>query len=210
MFAALLLLNGLGQGMVSAPNTSPITGSVPSECRGVASGMRSTFQDSSTALSVGVFFSPMVPGLASSLPHTLGQGLQAHGVPTGAAERAASLPPASTLFATFLGNNPIQHLLASDGTLEHVSAEHVSAAQRAVLTGHTFFPRLVSGPFHHSLTIVFGVAAGMATISAVASALRGGRRPDLDNLDTGPSPADRPTAPTETPETSQAWPNSAS
>ena len=202
MFAALLLLNGLGQGMFSAPNTSSIMGSVPSEYRGVASGMRSTFQNSGTALSIGVFFSLMVSGLATSLPRTLSHGLQIHGVPSGAAEQAASLPPVSTLFATFLGNNPIQHLLASNGTLDHVTA-----AQRAVLTGHTFFPQLVSGPFHHGLTIVFSVAAGMALVSAVASALRGGHRPDPEP---GPSPADLPPAPAETPERSQAGPNGAS
>ncbi|WSX64582.1 MFS transporter [Streptomyces sp. NBC_00986] len=202
MFAALLLLNGLGQGMFSAPNTSSIMGSVPSEYRGVASGMRSTFQNSGTALSIGVFFSLMVSGLATSLPRTLSHGLQIHGVPAGAAEQAASLPPVSTLFATFLGNNPIQHLLASNGTLDHVTA-----AQRAVLTGHTFFPQLVSGPFHHGLTIVFSVAAGMALVSAVASALRGGHKPDAEPE---PSPAGLPTAPAETPETSQAGPNGAS
>ncbi|MGW3287656.1 MFS transporter [Streptomyces sp. NPDC001002] len=171
LFAALLLLNGLGQGLFSAPNTSSIMGSVPAEFRGVASGMRSTFQNSGTALSIGVFFSLMVSGLASRLPTTLSSGLQANGVPAGAAEHAASLPPVSTLFATFLGNNPIQHLLSADGALDHVSA-----AQRAVLTGHTFFPRLVSGPFHHGLAIVFSVAAGMALVSAVASALRGSHR----------------------------------
>ncbi|MEV5843302.1 MFS transporter [Streptomyces sp. NPDC051985] len=183
LFAALLLLNGLGQGMFSAPNTSSIMGSVPAEYRGVASGMRSTFQNSGTALSIGVFFSLMVSGLASSLPETLKSGLMAHGVPAGSAAHAASLPPVSTLFATFLGNNPIQHLLASEGVLDHVSA-----AQRAVLTGHTFFPQLVSGPFHQGLGIVFGVAAGMALVSAVASALRGGHR-------AGPAPEkpeDRP------------------
>ncbi|MEU6142731.1 MFS transporter [Streptomyces sp. NPDC047081] len=170
-FAALLLLNGLGQGMFSSPNTSSIMGSVPPEYRGVASGMRSTFQNSGTALSIGVFFSLMVSGLASSLPGTLSHGLQAHGVPAAAAEHAASLPPVSTLFATFLGNNPIEHLLTSQGALDHVSE-----SQRAALTGHTFFPQLVSGPFHHGLTIVFSVATGMAVISAVASALRGGHR----------------------------------
>ncbi|MET8955752.1 MFS transporter [Streptomyces sp. NPDC004533] len=171
-FAALLLLNGLGQGMFSSPNTSSIMGSVPPEHRGVASGMRSTFQNSGTALSIGVFFSLMVSGLASSLPTTLRSGLTAHGVPAAAAQHAASLPPVSTLFATFLGNNPIEHLLASGGTLSHLSA-----AQRAALTGHSFFPRLVSGPFHHGLTIVFAVAAGMALVSALASALRGGHAP---------------------------------
>ncbi|MFG3288130.1 MFS transporter [Streptomyces sp. NPDC048179] len=190
LFAALLLLNGLGQGMFSAPNTSSIMGSVPAEYRGVASGMRSTFQNSGTALSIGVFFSLMVSGLASSLPETLKSGLMAHGVPAGSAAHAASLPPVSTLFATFLGNNPIQHLLASEGVLDHVSA-----AQRAVLTGHTFFPQLVSGPFHHGLGIVFGVAAGMALVSAVASALRGGHRAGQDHeepKDRQPAGADRP------------------
>ncbi|MEU9384929.1 MFS transporter, partial [Streptomyces sp. NPDC048279] len=136
LFAALLLLNGLGQGMFSAPNTSSIMGSVPAEYRGVASGMRSTFQNSGTALSIGVFFSLMVSGLASSLPDTLRSGLTAHGVPAASAAHAASLPPVSTLFATFLGNNPIGHLLSSEGVLDHVTS-----AQRAVLTGHTFFPR---------------------------------------------------------------------
>jgi len=202
MFAALLLLNGLGQGMFSAPNTSSIMGSVPSEYRGVASGMRSTFQNSGTALSIGVFFSLMVSGLASSLPGTLSKGLQAHGVPAGAADQAASLPPVSTLFATFLGNNPIQHLLASNGVLDQLSA-----AQRAVLTGHSFFPRLVSGPFHHGLTIVFGVAAGMALVSAIASALRGGHRSEPGPE---PAPAGLPTAPAETPETTQTGPNGSS
>lgn len=171
-FAGLLFLNGLGQGMFSSPNTSSVMGSVPPRYRGVASGMRATFQNSGTALSIGVFFSLMVSGLAATLPSTLGSGLTAHGVPPATAHEVASLPPVSTLFATFLGNNPIAHLLGTGGTLDHLTA-----AQRATLTGHTFFPRLVSGPFHHGLTIVFGVAAGMALVSALASALRGGHEP---------------------------------
>nr|WP_323376204.1 MFS transporter [Streptomyces sp. RB17] len=181
VFAALLLLNGIGQGMFSSPNTSSIMGSVPARHRGVASGMRSTFQNSGTALSIGVFFSLMVSGLASTLPKTLAGGLQAHGVPASTAHEVASLPPVSTLFATFLGNNPIGHLLGDGGTLDHLTT-----AQRTTLTGHTFFPELVSGPFHHGLTIVFGVAAGMALVSALASALRGGHeRPDDDTRHTG-------------------------
>ena len=67
--------------MFSAPNTSAIMSSVPSGQRGVASGMRSTFQNSGTALSIGVFFSLMIAGLAGSLPHTLSAGLQAQAVP---------------------------------------------------------------------------------------------------------------------------------
>ncbi|MFD4970591.1 MFS transporter [Streptomyces sp. NPDC058424] len=190
-FAALLLVSGFGQGMFSAPNTSSIMGSVPPEYRGVASGMRSAFQNSGTALSIGVFFSLMISGLASSLPSALGDGLRAHGVPAAAAEHAASLPPVSTLFATFLGDNPVQHLLGPSGTLDRLSA-----AQQQALTGHTFFPQLVSGPFHHGLTIVFGVAAAMALVSAVASALRGRHRlPDEGSRRPAPLPGKTPAGP---------------
>ncbi|MEO3874122.1 MFS transporter [Nonomuraea sp. B12E4] len=167
VFALLLLFSGLGQGMFSSPNTSSIMGSVPARYRGAASGMRSTFQNSGTALSIGVFFSLMISGLASSLPPTLSTGLQANGVPADTARQLASLPPVSTLFATFLGNNPIEHLLGGP------TLDRLSAAQRDTLTGFGFFPNLVSGPFHHGLVIVFSVAAGMALVSALASALRG-------------------------------------
>ena len=170
-FAGLLLLSGLGQGMFSAPNTSAIMSSVPANQRGVASGMRSTFQNSGTALSIGVFFSLMISGLATTLPHTLNSGLQGQGVPAGVAGDVASLPPVSTLFATFLGNNPISHLLAPSGVLNTLPARNVQA-----LTGKEFFPQLVSGPFHHGLVIVFSAAAVMAVVAATASVLRGKRQ----------------------------------
>jgi MFS family permease len=169
-FAALLVLSGIGQGMFSAPNTSAIMSSVPVDQRGVASGMRATFQNSGTALSIGVFFSLMIAGLASSLPRTLTAGLTAKGVPGPVAANLAHLPPVSTLFAAFLGNNPIGHLLAANGALHDISPPNL-----ATLTGNRFFPELISGPFHHGLAIVFGTAAAMALVAAIASALRGAR-----------------------------------
>ncbi|MDX3234527.1 MFS transporter [Streptomyces sp. ME03-5709C] len=169
-FAGLLLVSGIGQGMFSAPNTSAIMGSVAPEQRGVASGMRSTFQNSGTALSIGLCFSLMIAGLAGSLPRTLESGLRANGVPSGTAEQVAGLPPVSTLFATFLGDNPIGHLLGP-GLLATLPAH-----QAHTLTGTGFFPALVAGPFHHGLVTVFGAATAMALVAALASALRG-RRP---------------------------------
>jgi MFS family permease len=171
-FAILLLFSGIGQGMFSAPNTSAIMGSVPAEDRGVASGMRSTFQNSGTSLSIGVFFSLMIAGLASTLPHTLSSGLQASGVPAATATSVANLPPVSTLFAAFLGDNPIGHLLAPSGVLHTLPAGQV-----ATLTGNRFFPELVSGPFHHGLVTVFIAAAIMAGIAAIASLSRGAGSP---------------------------------
>ncbi|WP_328616378.1 MFS transporter [Amycolatopsis sp. NBC_00355] len=168
-FAALLVVSGIGQGMFSAPNTSAIMSSVPTEQRGVASGMRATFQNSGTSLSIGVFFSLMIAGLAGSLPQTLTSGLQAHGVAANVADGVAQLPPVSTLFAAFLGSNPVGHLLGPD------VLAGLAPGDRATLTGGDFFPQLISGPFHHGLVIVFTAAAVMAVVAAIASASRGAR-----------------------------------
>ena len=168
-FAALIALNGIGNGLYSAPNTTAIMNSVPANQRGGASGMRSMFQNSATVLSIGVFFSLMIVGLASTLPHTLSQGLVSHGVPAGQADQIASLPPVATLFAAFLGYNPIANLLGQH-TLSQLSATNAST-----LTGKEFFPNLISGPFHHGLVIVFTLAIAMAVVGAIASLFRGER-----------------------------------
>ena len=167
-FALLITLNGIGSGMFGAPNSSSIMGSVPARHRGAASGMRSTFQNSGTALSISVFFSLMIVGLAGTLPKTLSAGLTQHGISQTVAHQVATLPPVSSLFASILGLNPIQHLLQPSGALQHVSA-----LNQAQLTGRTFFPNLISAPFHHGLVIVFAMAAALGLVAAVASALRG-------------------------------------
>src|SRR6202046_5251268 len=107
-FALLITANGIGSGMFGAPNSSSIMGSVPARHRGAASGMRSTFQNSGTALSIGVFFSLMIAGLAASLAKPRTDGLPPHGVPYPAARQIGSLPPVSSLFAAVLGVNPVQ------------------------------------------------------------------------------------------------------
>jgi MFS family permease len=169
-FAVLIAANGIGSGMFGAPNSSSIMGSVPARQRGAASGMRSTFQNSGTALSIGIFFSLMIAGLAASLPHTLTRGLLAHGVPSHAAHQIGNLPPVSSLFSTVLGVNPVQHLLSTYGVLSKLPA-----ASREILTGRTFFPGLIAGPFHDGLVVVLIVSASLAAIAALASLLRGGR-----------------------------------
>ena len=170
-FAVLITLNGIGGGMFAAPNSSSIMSSVPASQRGAASGMRSTFQNSGTALSIGIFFSLMVMGLSSHLPAALSSGLQQHGVSAQAAAQVTSLPPVSSLFAAMLGVNPIQHLLSTNGVLSTLSP-----ANQQVLTGREFFPNLLSGPFHQGLVVVFAVAAGLGLLAALASLLRGKRQ----------------------------------
>jgi MFS family permease len=179
VFALLIAANGIGAGMFAAPNSSSIMGSVPASQRGAASGMRATFQNSGTALSIGVFFSLMIAGLASSLPHTLTSGLQQQGVPHQIAHQIGTLPPVSSLFAAVLGVNPIKNLLASHGVLATLPA-----ANKHTLLGSQFFPHLISGPFAGGLAVVFGVATALAVLAGVASLLRGGRHG-------APLPADR-------------------
>jgi MFS family permease len=182
VFAALLLLNGIGSGLFAAPNTAGIMNSVPARQRGAASGMRATFQNAGFVLSIGLFFSLMIAGLAARLPTTLYSGLTANGVPPATAERIAHLPPVGSLFAAFLGYNPIRTLLGP------AALARLSPAQASNLTGTDFFPRLIAGPFQHGLAIVFLAALVMSLVAAGASWLRGGGRYVHEELDQ-PAPA---------------------
>jgi MFS family permease len=169
VFAILLLVNGIGSGLFAAPNTAGIMNAVPARQRGAASGMRATFQNAGFVLSIGLFFSLMIAGLAARLPTTLYSGLTANGVPPDTAERIAHLPPVGSLFAAFLGYNPVRTLLGP------AALEHLSPAEAANLTGTSFFPRLIAEPFQHGLAIVFLAALVMSLVAAAASWLRGGR-----------------------------------
>jgi EmrB/QacA subfamily drug resistance transporter len=168
LFALLIFGNGVGSGLFASPNTSAIMSAVPARHRGSASGMRSTFQNSGMALSIGIFFSLMIAGLASSLPKTLTSGLTAQGVPATVANQVSHLPPVSTMFAALLGYNPVQNLLAPSGVLARLPAHNA-----AVLTGRQFFPHLIADAFHHGLVIVFSAAAIMSVTGALVSLLRG-------------------------------------
>jgi len=188
-FALIIAFNGIGSGLFASPNTSAIMSSVPARHRGVASGMRSTFQNSGMSLSIGIFFSLMIVGLAATLPRTLSAGLRAQGVPAAVAAQVSHLPPVSTVFAALLGFNPVQHLLAHSGVLAELPRHNV-----AVLTGNQFFPHLISGPFHHGLIIVFTAAALMSATGAVVSLLRGGQFYYQDGPASAGPPAPAPAA----------------
>jgi MFS family permease len=170
VFALLIFVAGAGMGLFSAPNAAGIMNSVPAKQRGAASGMLATFQNSGFVLSIGIFFTLMIAGLAATLPTTLTHGLAAQGVPHAVAVKIGSLPPVGSLFAAFLGYNPVAQLLGPTGVLAHLPASNVT-----VLTGKQFFPELISGPFHHGLNIVFVMAICLLVIAAGVSLLRGGR-----------------------------------
>jgi len=167
-FSALLVLIGIGMGLFTSPNQAGIMNSLPPNRRGAGAGMATTFQNSALVLSIGIFFTLMVLGLAGSLPGTLDQGLRAQGVAPEAAQRISQLPPVGLLFSSFLGYNPMHQLLGS-------SINHLSPHQAAYLTSRQYFPQLIAKPFEQGLSEAFDFAIAACLTAAAASWFRGGK-----------------------------------
>jgi MFS family permease len=168
VFALVLAMNGISMGLFASPNRAAVMNSLPPGDRGAGGGMNQTFQNSAQVLSVGIFFSLMIAGLSGSLPHALASGLHAHGVSIHDATRISHTPPVAVLFAAFLGYNPVQHLAGA-----HVLAG-LTAQSRALITGRSFFPHLISLPFRSGLHEAFAFAIVACLVAAAASLLRGG------------------------------------
>ncbi len=183
-FALILALNGIGMGLFASPNSAGVMNSLPPSQRGAGAGMLATFMNSAMVLSIGVFFSLMIVGLASGLPHALLGGLQTHGVSAADAHRVSTLPPVATLFASFLGYNPMATLLGTH------ALHSLPAAQAHLVTGRSFFPHLISGPFHSALVYAFAFAIVACLVGAVASLLRGGQ---YHHAEEATAPAGSPT-----------------
>ncbi len=200
LFGALLFLTGLTMSAFGSPNRAGVMNSLPAQHRGAGSGMNTTFQNSAQVLSIGIFFTLMIIGLTSSLTQNLFHGLVAHGVPAASAERAAHLSPVSTLFAAFLGYDPVQHLIGA-----HVLSQ-ISPAQQHILVGRRFFPSLISSSFRTGLHAALDFAIVASLLAAWASWLRGGRyvyaepeqtQDDTTNNGRDPEQSDNPLVPLE-------------
>jgi MFS family permease len=168
-FAVLLFVTGMCMSTFGSSNRTGVMNSLPAQDRGAGSGMSTTFPNSAQVLSIGIFFSLIILGLADHLPDALVNGLTAHGVPTDTAVSISHLPPVSTLFAAFLGYNPAGHLIGP-----HVLSQ-LTPAQRATITGDRFFPNLVTNAFRDGLHTAFYFAAAMCLAGAAASWTRGGK-----------------------------------
>jgi MFS family permease len=187
-FALVIFLNGVAMGLFAAPNQTGIMNSLPPGQRGAGAGMAATFMNSAMVLSIGVFFSLVIVGLSGSLPGALSHGLLANGVPRADALRISHLPPVGSLFASFLGYNPMGTLL---GPALHTLPHHTVS----YLTGHRFFPTLVSHPFADGIHEAFYFAAGCCVLAAVASWLRGGKYYHAETPAPQPVPAVAPVRP---------------
>jgi MFS family permease len=179
-FAAILLVNGVGMGLFSSPNRAEVMNSLPANARGSGAGMMTTFQNAAMVLSIGLFFSLMIAGLATDLPSAMHGGLVAHGVSQQDANAVANLPTVGVLFAAFLGYNPIRELVGP-----HLST--LSQQNQDTLTGLNFFPHLISEPFSNGLSAAFTFAIVCCVLGAIAS-LFTGRKPEEVAADTTDAP----------------------
>jgi hypothetical protein len=114
-------------------------------------------------LSMGIFFTLVILGLAGNLPAALNHGLTAAGLPAAQAIQISHVPPTSALFAAFLGYNPIQALVPA------AALHALPAASQATLLGHSFFPSLVSPAFIAGLRIAFAIGAALSVLAALTS-----------------------------------------
>ncbi len=169
VFAVVLFFTGLTMASFGSPNRAGVMNSLPPQHRGAGSGMNTTFQNSAQVLSIGIFFTLMIVGLSSTLPGNL---LHGTGGPRRARRpspgEAAHLSPVSTLFAAFLGYDPVQHLIGA-----HPLGQ-LPAAQQHALTGRSFFPGLISAPFRAGLHAALDFAIVASLLAAAASWMRGG------------------------------------
>lgn len=165
-FVIILLVAGFGMGMFAAPNTTAIMNAVPPEHRGASSGMRATLQNTGSALSMTLYFSILIVGMAQQLPTTMYHGLVTAGVPGAIAQQISNLPPTGALFAAFLGYNPMAQLLPAD------VLQHLPQASQQLVLGKVFFPELIAPAVMSSLRIAFYISAFLSIIAAAASYIR--------------------------------------
>jgi hypothetical protein len=143
---------------------------IPAAERGQASGIRATAMNAGQVLSIGVFFTLMIIGLSLSLPAAMESHLVAQGLPQAIAAQVAAEPPVASLFAAFLGYNPMGELIPAD------ALRALTAAQQATITGPHFFPDLLSGPFMVGIKIAFTISLVLYLGAALASWLGAARR----------------------------------
>ena len=170
-FAFAEFLMGIGSGMFSTPNTASIMNSVPSEDRGVASGMISTLRNTAGTASMAIFFTIVIVGITQRFPEAMLTSLTNIGA-ANLAPMLSNIPPTAALFSAFLGYNPVNAILT---TLPPSVLAHIPNTILNTLTGITWFPSTLANAFLPSLQTSFIIGAILSAIGAILSALRGER-----------------------------------
>jgi len=181
-FGLALFLMGVGGGMFGSPNSASIMNSVPSEDRGVASGMMYTIMNTAFTASMAIFFTIVIVGITQRFPDAMTTSLANIGA-INLAPILSNIPPTSALFSAFLGYNPVNAIL---GTLPPSLVALIPHSTLNTLTGTTWFPLTLSNAFIPSLRTSFYIGALLSAIAAILSALRGEKYiHENDELKTG-------------------------
>ena len=160
---------GVGSGMFGSPNSASIMNSVPSEDRGVASGMMYTIMNTAFTASMAIFFTIVIVGITQRFPEVMTTSLTNIGA-VHLAPILSNIPPTSALFSAFLGYNPVNAIL---GALPPSFVVAIPHSILNTLTGTTWFPSTLANAFIPSLRTSFYIGALLSAIAAILSVLRG-------------------------------------
>ena len=168
-FGLALFMMGVGSGMFGSPNSASIMNSVPSEDRGVASGMMYTIMNTAFTASMAIFFTIVIVGITQRFPEVMTTSLTNIGA-VNLAPILSNIPPTSALFSAFLGYNPVNAIL---GALPPSFVAAIPHSILNTLTGTTWFPSTLANAFIPSLRTSFYIGALLSAIAAILSVLRG-------------------------------------
>ncbi len=169
-FAITLFVMGVGNGLFAAPNAAAIMNSVPSETRGVSSGMRATLMNTGMTISIGMFFAVVITALSGGLPGAFATSLSKAGA-TSLIPEFQHIPPTIAIFSAFLGINPVSSILSN---LPSSVTSQLSSGLISTLETKTWFPHAIAPAFMGALHVAFYIGMALAIVAGITSYMRGG------------------------------------
>ncbi|QGR18670.1 MFS transporter [Stygiolobus azoricus] len=159
-FFAISFLMGAGMGLFSSPNMADIMASVPVQKRGAASGMRASLQNTASAISVALYFSVVITGMAATLNSSIESALSSYGI-----HLNVNLPAAVAIFSALLGYDPLSSLASS---LPTSVASHIDTP--------AFFITAIAPSFISGFRLMLNISAALLVLSGILSLVRKGVR----------------------------------
>jgi len=159
-FFAISFLMGAGMGLFSSPNMADIMASVPVQKRGAASGMRASLQNTASAISVVLYFSVVITGMAVTLNSSIESALSSYGI-----NLNVNLPAAVAIFSALLGYDPLSSLASS---LPTSVASHIDTP--------AFFVTAIAPSFMSGFRLMLNISAALLVLSGILSLARKGVR----------------------------------
>lgn len=165
-FEIIMFINGLGNGLFSAPNTTAIMNSLPPEDRAAGNGMRQTFNNIGSSISMAIFFTMLLTFLSNQLPQQITAMLSSYGFPKQVISFLSSIPVSGLLFGAFLGVEPASSMPSSLLSL-------LPPKVLELLNSRTFLPQLLGPSFMSALRESLYISTVLVLLGALFSLMRG-------------------------------------